>query len=75
MSNYGTENWHLPKGPIDLIIYWPCDSAGENWNNFKNILTEFEHVTASVAKITENVVKTTENALKFAACFKGPLPK
>jgi|GEM_PF-3692992 hypothetical protein len=72
MSDYGTLT--LPGADmsgLDIVFFWPNDSEGDAWNNFKNILNEANTVASSVHSIRENVLMSDEAAAQLMGSIIG----
>lgn len=72
MSDYGTLT--LPGADmsgLDIVFFWPNDSEGDAWNNFKNILDEANTVASKVHSIRENVIMSDEAAAQLMGSILG----
>jgi hypothetical protein len=55
-TSYGSVEL-LAKSDQDLVMYWPNDSSGDQYNNFKNILGEVKGITGDVTSIVTDLAK------------------
>jgi len=70
MTNYGTLQLPSFNKGYDIVFFWPNDAAGDNWNDFINIMNQAKHVTDIETGIANNVVQNIQDAGQIAAIFK-----
>merc|ERR1712174_140880 len=77
MCNYGTNIFKLPtENPLthptqctDIMIFWPNDSAGDAFNDFKQDLSAIADVMGDIEKVCDAVAGIAKDGMEVAECF------